>query len=203
MNTMTRPFFAAFALAITVLLSGCATSSESTTQYDLGPVDARPLPTAPALPAISLAEARVPAWLDSHRMFYRLNYANEQQARAYADSKWAMPPGQLFVQRLKSRLSQAGGVVVPASEGALNLPMLTIEADDFSQVFDRAGHSNAQIAIRASLFDGRFLRAQKMFVRQIPTDSADARGGVAALAAGSDAIIDDIAVWLATLPAKK
>lgn len=186
-----------------MLLGGCAASSETSRLYDLGPVDARPLPSAPALPPISIAEVRVPAWLDSHRMFYRLDYANEQQPRAYADSKWAMPPGQLFVQRLKSRLSQAGGVVVPASDGALNLPTLTIEADDFSQAFDRAGHSRAQIAIRASVFDGRYLRAQKMFVRQIPIDSADARGGAAALAAGSDAIIDDIAVWLAQLPAKK
>ncbi|HWT72805.1 MAG TPA: ABC-type transport auxiliary lipoprotein family protein, partial [Oxalicibacterium sp.] len=176
MKTMTRlPFTTFFAallatstLAASMLLGGCAASSESIRLYDLGPVDARPLSSAPALPAISVAEARVPAWLDSHRMFYRLNYANEQQPRAYADSKWTMPPGQLFVQRLKSRLSQAGGTVVPAADGALNLPVLTLEADDFSQVFDRAGHSSTQIAIRASLFDGRFLRAQKMFVRQIP-----------------------------------
>lgn len=198
----TQPLLAALALATGLLLSACAAKPDSSTTYDLGPLRASSS-AMPPLPAISIDEVRVPAWLDSHRMFYRLSYANEQQARIYADSKWAMPPGQLFVQRLKSRLSQAGGVVVPASDGALNLPVLYIEADDFSQVFERADRSNAHIAIRASLFDGRFLRAQKMFIRDVPADTPDARGGVAALATASDAIIDDIAAWLATLPAKK
>ncbi|HEX2604587.1 MAG TPA: ABC-type transport auxiliary lipoprotein family protein [Oxalicibacterium sp.] len=202
----TRPLLAALMLAVGLLLSACAAKPDNSSTYDLGPlraVSSAASSAAPALPAISVGEVRVPAWLDSPRMFYRLNYANDQQPRAYADSKWAMPPGQLFVQRLKSRLSQAGGVVVPASDGALNLPVLYIEADDFSQVFDRADRSSAHIAIRASLFDGRFLRAQKMFVRDIPADTSDARGGVAALATASDAIIDDIAAWLANLPPKK
>lgn len=198
---MTRTFSAALALAA-LLLAGCAAGPDATASYDLGPL--RPTQTAmPSLPAISVADPRVPVWLDSHRMFYRLNYANDQQPRAYADSRWTMPPGQLFVQRLKSRLTQAGGVVVPASDGALNLPVLYIETDDFSQIFDRAGSSNAHVAIRASLFDGRILRAQKMLVRDVPAASADARGGAAALAAASDAIIDDIGIWLANLPAKK
>jgi cholesterol transport system auxiliary component len=186
------------------LLAGCAAKPDAIGSYDLGPLRAAPAASAAApLPAISVAEVRVPAWLDSRRMFYRLDYANDQQPRTYADSRWTMPPGQLFVQRLKSRLSQAGGTVVPTSDGALNLPVLYIEADDFSQNFASAERSSAHVAIRASLFDGRFLRAQKLFVRDAPAASADARGGAAALAAASDAIIDDIAAWLANLPAKK
>jgi cholesterol transport system auxiliary component len=201
MNRMTRPVAVA-TLLIAALLGACASGPVSRSTYDLGPLR----PTANAvrpLPALSLAEARAPAWLDSQRMFYRLGYANEQEARAYANSNWSMPPAQLFVQRLKSRLSMAGGVVVPASDGALNLPTLTIETDDFSQVFDGSGHSDGHVAIRASLFDGRILRAQKMFVRDVPSDTADARGGTAALVAASDNIIDDITTWLANLPPKK
>ena len=114
-----------------------------------------------------------------------------------------MAPAQLFQLRLKSRLSQAGGVVVPASDGAVNLPVLRIDVDDFSQGFDSAGQSSANIAMRASVFDGRILRAQKMFVKQVPAASADAQGGAAALATASDAIINEMAVWLATLPPKK
>jgi cholesterol transport system auxiliary component len=204
MTNTTRTFFLALAVASGLLLNGCASSDagSSQTQYDLGPVRAQAA-TNLTLPAISIGEPKVPAWLDNQAMFYRLNYANDQQPRPYAGSKWTMPPAQLFVERLKSRLSQAGGVVVSASDGALNLPILRIEADDFSQVFDSAGQSHATIAIRASIFDGRFLREQKMFIKQVPAISTDARGGAAALAAGSDAIINEMAVWLANLPPKK
>lgn len=204
---MTKNLLTLLTLTGTLLLAGCATSeTESSTLYDLGPIPTS-TPTMGAstssLPALSVADARVPAWLDSQSMFYRLNYANDQQPRPYANSKWTMSPAQLFVERLKTRLALSGGVVVPAADGAANLPILRVEADDFSQVFDRAGSSHVRAAIRVSLFDGRFLREQKMFVKEVPASGADARGGAAALAAASDAIISDIAVWLANLPPKK
>lgn len=204
MKKITFRFFAMAALAGSVLLAGCAAGPQSTSLFDLGPPSTQGSAiTETQLPAISIAEIKAPVWLDSQMMFYRLNYANNQQPRPYASSKWTMAPAQLFLLRLKSRLSQAGGIVVPASDGAANLPVLRIEADDFSQVFDSANQSSVHIAMRASLFDGRTLRAQKMFVKQLPTASADAQGGAAALATASDAIINEMAVWLATLPSKK
>lgn len=204
MKNMTRRFFTLFALSSSLLLTACATDTQSVDLFDLGPLRTpTPLNAGAPLPAISIADIKAPVWLDSQAMFYRLNYANDLQPRPYSASKWTMAPAQLFQLRLKSRLSQAGGVVVPASDGAVNLPVLRIEADDFSQGFDSAGKSSANIAMRASIFDGRILRAQKMFVKQVPTSSADAQGGAAALAVASDAIIDEMAVWLATLPPKK
>lgn len=204
MTKISFRLFAALALTGSVLLAGCASNAPSMALYDLGPLHASATANQLApLPAISVADIQAPAWLDSPMMYYRLNYANNQQPRPYSASKWTMPPAQLFGERLKSRLSQAGGVVVPAVDGALNLPVLRIEADDFSQLFDSAGQSSAHIAMRASLFDGRTLRAQKMFVAQVPAASADAQGGAAALASASDAIINEMAVWLATLPPKK
>lgn len=204
MKNMTRRFFTLFALSSGLLLTACATDQQSAALFDLGPLRAQaPVSAGAPLPAISIADIKAPVWLDSQAMFYRLNYANDLQPRPYSASKWTMAPAQLFQLRLKSRLSQAGGVVVPASDGAVNLPVLRIEADDFSQGFDSAGKSSANIAMRASVFDGRVLRAQKMFVKQVPTSSADAQGGAAALAVASDAIIDEMAVWLATLPLKK
>lgn len=204
MKNMTHRFFTLFALSSSLLLTACATDTQSAALFDLGLLRApTPLNAGAPLPAISIADIKAPVWLDSQAMFYRLNYANDLQPRPYSASKWTMAPAQLFQLRLKSRLSQAGGVVVPASDGAVNLPVLRIEADDFSQGFDSAGKSSANIAMRASVFDGRILRAQKMFVKQVPTSSADAQGGAAALAVASDAIIDEMAVWLATLPPKK
>ena len=195
---------AVLAVSSILLLGACATDKQSAALFDLGPLRAQaPINAGAPLPAISIADIKAPVWLDSQAMFYRLNYANNLQPRPYSASKWTMPPSQLFLLRLKSHLSQAGGVVVPASDGAVNLPILRIEADDFSQGFDSAGLSSANIAMRASVFDGRILRAQKMFVKQVPAASADAQGGAAALASASDAIINEMAVWLATLPPKK
>jgi len=201
---LTHRLLITLALAGSALLVGCAGNAPALTLYDLGPLQAqKPDTAANNLPALSIAEVAAPSWLDTQMMFYRLNYANSQQPRPYAGSQWAMPPAQLLEQRLKARLSQAGGIVVPADNGAANLPILRIEVDDFSQSFDSAQHSTIHIAMRASLFDGRNLRAQKMFSRQLPTVSADAQGGAAALATASDAIINEIAVWLSTVPTKK
>ena len=191
-----------------VLIGGCATKTISYTQYDFGP-----LPTvastavnnaeATTLPALSLADVHAPVWLDTTMMMFRLAYANDLQPRPYATSRWSMPPPQLFSQRLKARISQAGGTVVSLSDGALNLPVLRIELDDFSQTFDSASHSVAQVSIRASLFNGRLLAAQKTFSRQMPTPTADAAGGARAFASVNDAVINDLMAWLARLPVKK
>ena len=186
------------------LLAGCASESPSSIAlYDLGPARTQMVTPPAQLPAISVADIQAPAWLDSQRMFYRLNYANDLQPRPYSASQWTMPPAQLFAQRLKAELARAGGVVVSASDGAINLPILHLEADDFSQTFESPGQSSAHVAIRASLFDGRVLRAQKLFVKELPAASADAQGGAAALATASDAIINEVGAWLATLPPKK
>lgn len=198
----TRRILITLVLAASALVAGCAGNAPALTLYDLGPLRAHDT-AVNNLPALSVAEVAAPSWLDTQMMFYRLNYANSQQPRPYAGSQWAMPPAQLLEQRLKARLSQAGGIVVPADNGAANLPILRIEVDDFSQSFDSAQHSTINIALRASLFDGRTLRAQKMFSRQLPAVSADAQGGAAALASASDAIINEIAVWLSTVPTKK
>lgn len=185
-------------LALVTLLAGCALPRpESATLYDLGP--ARPLDNVPALPPLSVADVTAPGWLDRPLMFYRLNYQNDQQPRTYAHSRWIMPPAQMIAQRVKTRVAQAGGVVLPASDGALNLPLLRIEADDFMQVFAAPGRSAGRVALRASLFKGRMLVAQKSFTSEAPAPDADAGGGARALAAASDAAIADMMQWLAPL----
>jgi cholesterol transport system auxiliary component len=190
------------AIACSALLAGCATKPDPTALYDFGPLRMAPATAAlPALPPVSVADVNTPAWLDSTTMFFRLNYQNDLQPRPYAHSRWAMPPTQLFAQRLKSRIAQAGGAALPASDGAMNVPVLRIEADDFIQIFDEPGQSNAQIGMRAALFHGRILVAQKAFLKHAPAPTADAAGGARALAAASDAIITDMMTWLAGVAA--
>ncbi len=185
------------------LLTGCAIGkSDSATLYDLGPLSVQPAATLPALPPISIAEARVPAWLDSPMMYFRLSYANNQQPRPYAYARWTMPPAQLLTQHLKTRIAQAGGIPLTPADGTPGVPVLRIEVDDFIQYFDTPERSLGQVALRASVFRERALLAQRSFIRQAPAPNADAAGGASALATASDAAIADLIVWLHTLPLK-
>lgn len=195
-----------YAACLLVALTGCAINQPPPTSqaFDLGP--ARLEKTAgdtPRLPALSVAHIDAPAWLDGSRMFYRLAYANEQQPRPYSGSRWITPPAQLFEQRLKTRLGQTGGMVLSASAGAMRIPVLHIEVDEFTQVFESPAQSSAHVTVRAAVIDNRILIAQQTFMKQIPASTADAPGGVRALADASDAVIADMMRWLAQLPLKR
>lgn len=191
-------------LVAALSISGCASvgKTDAATLHDLGPLRVQQTPALPALRPISIAEIRAPAWLDSNMMFYRLDYANALQPRTYAHARWTMPPAQLLMQQLKARIAQAGGVALTASDGALDVPVLRIELDDFTQNFDAPDRSVGTVSLRASAYKGRALVAQKSFTRQAPASSADASGGASALAAASNAAVADIIVWLDSLPLK-
>lgn len=200
-----KKFISAIIAGYTLLLTGCAVpgKSDPAALYDLGPLHAlQDKSSLPALPPVSIAAVQVPVWLDSNLMFYRLNYANAQQPRPYAQARWTMTPAQLLTQQLKARIAHAGGVALAASDGAVNVPILRIEADDFSQHFASPSESTGRVALRASLYRGRSLLAQRSFLHQAQSGSADAAGGAAALAAASDAAVTDIVLWLHGLPLK-
>src|ERR1700693_164866 len=205
MNKLSRvQISAAAVITAALLIGGCATKAGPYTQYDFGPLpNAAANSSGTALPAVSLGEVKAPAWLDNTMMMVRLGYATDFQPRPYATTRWPMPPAQLFSQRLKARIGQAGGTVVSVSDGATNIPVLRIEMDDFSQTFDNASHSVAQLTIRASLFNGRSLLAPQTFSRQVASPTADAAGGARAFSIANDALIDDLIGWLASLPQKK
>ena len=199
------PFLLGLLFATSVaVLPGCSVivKGEPATLYDLGPLPANPAGALPALPPISVADVEAPAWLDSSSMFYRLQYANAHQPRPYAQAHWTMAPGQLLSQRVKARIVQAGGVALASTYGAVNVPVLRIDADDFVQHFEAPGQSNARVALRASVFTGRTLLAQRTFIQQAPAPTPNAAGGVQAMAVASDAAITDMIDWLGTLPLK-
>jgi cholesterol transport system auxiliary component len=193
-----------FSLMLTSLMlllaSGCATRPAAQTLYDLGPLPAAQGVSAGAsLPPLALAEPVGPAFLDSPMMFYRLTYANDQQPRAFAESRWSMAPAQLLGQRFKARFGQAGSGMISAGDGATNVPVVRVETDDFTQVFDTPSHSVGQVRVRVAVFNGRILLAQKSFTQQRAASSADAAGGARALADASDTLITDVINWLGTL----
>lgn len=192
------------------LAAGCATRAAPVNLYDFGPLhtagEASTASTASAgkaPAALAVAAVQAPAALNSQQMHYRLAYVNDLQTRSYAGSRWSMAPAQLLEQRIKARLAQAGTVVLSGSEGANTLPTLRIEVDEMIQSFSGPNQSAAQLALRATLFDGRTLLAQKSFRRQAAAGSADAAGGAQAIASASDALIGEMMAWLADFPLKK
>lgn len=200
--TLNRPsFHLPVAIACALLLAGCgSTERASNTIFDFGPVT--PAVQAAATPkpaAIVVMDVTGPATLDTERMFYRLNYADAQQARTYATSRWSATPVSLVTQRVKARLAQSGIKVLSATDAATGVPILRIEIDDFVHAFASAGQSEGQILLRASVFQEHRLVDQRSFVRNAPAPSQDAAGGVAALAAGTDAVAADLMAWLASL----
>jgi len=185
------------------LASGCAITEPppAPSSFDLGSLEV--VTPAPALPPLAIAHIDAPSWLDSPRMFYRLAYDNVQQARPYGSSRWSAPPAQLFEQRIKTRMGASGVTVVSASAGAMRVPVLYIELDEFTQVFTGPAQSAAHVTVRVAVLDNRVLIAQKTFMKQHPAATADAPGGVRALAVASDAVIADMLTWIAQLPLKK
>ena len=150
---------------------------------------------------INIADISAPSTLDSNDMLYRLQYDNAQLLRAYAQHHWSMPPAQLFAQRLKSRITAAGGIVVGAADGIADLPILKIELDEFSQIFTNAIQSEAKIALRASIIKKNKLIAQQYFNLGTASTSADASGGAKAMQVTADRSISAILTWLLALPA--
>ena len=205
MRTTVHPRFhrIATAVALSLLLAACGSSERKpNTTFDFGsPARAAADPASrPNLPpAIVVMDATGPTALDTERMFYRLNYADAQQARTYASSRWSATPVALVTTRIKTRLSQAHMKVLSATDAANGVPVLRIEIDDFVHAFPSADRSEGRIMLRASVFTEHRLVDQRSFERSTPAASQDAAGGAAALAASTDGLADDIGGWLATL----
>lgn len=163
--------------------------------YDFGPPPALQEVAAAALPVLQVLDVQAPRGLDGNYVQYRLAYVDAQALRPYANSRWAMSPSQLLTQRMKQRLARQGPVV--GSGEAQAGWLLKTELEQFDQVFDSAGNSRAVVRLRASLIKDRRLLAQQTFSAERDADTADAPGGVRALAAASDVLLDSLALWVA------
>ncbi len=82
--------------------------------------------------------------------------------------------------------------------------MLRIEVEEFSHYFESQVQSSGLLRLRLTLLEntpaGERLLAQRALIVQRPAPSADAPGGVRALAAATDAAAEEIGRWLAQAP---
>ncbi len=187
-------------LVLVMLLAGCATPRPEAMikVYDFGPA---PVPTAAtgSLAAVALFEPQVSPALEGNAVLYRLAYADAQQLKPYALTRWSMPPAQLISQRLRQQLGEQRAVVAPGEAAApLNLRLVL---EEFSQVFDAPAQSHGLLRLRATLSQrvggSETLLAQRSFVVQQPAPTPDAPGAVRALTAASDQVIGQVTAWLA------
>lgn len=173
-----------------LMLSGCAGNARSQIDiaiYDLGPPVAA-LPGAAEANAGVALELRLPLWMDSQSMSYRMGYVDVQRLRTYSQARWAGQPALMLQQRLRQRLAIAPGGA-PCT--------LRVELDDFTQVFNSPGSSHAVVSGVALLNGkGRAVIARLPLRFEVAAASADAQGGVAALATATENMSMALSQWL-------
>lgn len=204
-------------LALALVLAGCGALPDKPTRatlYDFGPGNAAPAtaanPPVAALPTLALAEIESNSRLDGTQILYRLGYADANELRPYGQSRWSLPPAQLLRQRLRDALSERRTVLGPEESATIartegRVPdTLRISLDEFSHYFESAGSSVGLVRLRATLIRGTTggdrVLGQRTFTVRRPAPSADAPGGVKALAAATDAAVADIVQWVDQQP---
>jgi cholesterol transport system auxiliary component len=190
-------------------LAGCKSlpsKPQRQTMYDFGPVAPYAGSVSAQRPALLLPDVEVSGILETPAMLYRLGYENPHELLPYAFARWSAPPGQLLRQRLRDVLGRdrpvldnAGGAALARRAGTPP-PVLRVELEEFSQLFDAPAQSRGVLRLRCTLLEntagGERLVAQRSFDVERPAPSADAAGGVRALTAAADAAAQEIAAWL-------
>jgi cholesterol transport system auxiliary component len=190
-------------------LAGCSAlpdKPKGQVMYDFGPAPAGEAPVASNRPPLVLPEVETEGILETTALLYRLGYEDSFQLRPYALARWSAPPPQLLRQRLRDVLGRDRAVLDSAAaaslvrRGAERPPVLRVQLEEFSQLFDSPAASRGMLRLRCTLLEagggGERLVAQKGFAVERPAPSADAAGGVRALTAAVDAAALDIARWL-------
>lgn len=188
------------------LLGACAAPKGGVVpqRYDLGELASPASPTAlPAAP-VWLGDVQAPSSLDGNLMVYRLAYSDPLQSRAYAQARWSMPVPELVEQRLRQRLALRQVVLNPSDgvQGRQPGVVLRVDLEDFSQTFSAPDQAHARVRLRATLSAWRGgveqLLDQQTFESTQPCGSADAPGGVRALALASDTAFEALERWLSS-----
>lgn len=177
------------------------------TQYDFGPAPAASDSAAREhLVPLALGEVEATSALDTSSLLYRLAYADPNRLQPYALARWSAPVPQLIQQRLRERLGHDRVVLdltdtaTLARTGGKMPRILRLRLEEFSQSFETPARSWGVVRLRATLTDntpaGETILAQRLVAVQRAAPTADAPGGVRALAAATDAAADELAHWV-------
>lgn len=169
--------------------------------YDLTVSSVADAPSSSLATALLVRDPVGAPWMDGQGMHYRLAYQEPARVRRYAGSRWAMSPLRLFGARLRDRLAAASvkGVLAEGDGGEAD-HTIAVEVETFEQVFDSPSTSRGVVRVRASLFGkpARRLLGQRTFEVAAPAPTADAAGGVRALARAGDEVVGQMIDWIRT-----
>ena len=168
-------------LVLTLALGGCggAAAPEPRT-FDLG------LDAPAAIPAVRIGAVRAVAPFDEGDMQYRLAYRSASEIAPYAGSRWAAAPADLFRKQLQRAASAGEGKCI-----------ISVELQEFSQIFSSATESAARVELRALLSPGAH---PKQFAVTENSAGLDAASGAAALARAANRAVAEIGAWVAAQP---
>jgi cholesterol transport system auxiliary component len=190
--------------ACALILGGCvhSTKAQFTRHYALGATSAASAGEANATGAngkiLEVAQISVPEWLSGTAMYYRLDYRNDNQLAAYAQSDWIAPPAAMLEPILRHRLAGGGWrAVIGPRDPATADASLQLRLDDFSQAFAVPGDSKGVLDATATLVDSHSdgVIAQKHFHIEVAAATPDAQGGAKALAEASRKFAAQLQGW--------
>lgn len=190
---MKRSFL--LALVLTAFLAACAGGARQAADdavYDFGLPPPSPA-AGKAWPQFGL-EVTAPTWGESPYVDYRLLYEEPLKRRSYANSRWAGAPNRLLARYLRQQLGMS------ASDGVVGHCRLSLDLLEFSQHFSSATASSGVLQASAQLLDpAQKLIAVQAFHVDVPAPSANAAGGVKALAAAGTALGQRVSEWLLSI----
>ena len=132
-----------------------------------------------------LGAVRAIAPFDTADMQYRLVYRNAVEIAAFASSRWAATPADMFRKQLLRAAGDGTGKCT-----------LDVEIQEFSQVFAAKEASDARIDLRASVRGGA---ARSVNIVEANA-GADAASGAAAVARAANRAIGELGAWIAAQP---
>lgn len=180
-----------------LVLAGCGVGQSGPVmkQLDLGalPTDATTQNPAPN-PRLAVA---VPSGLSiglvqTTAVVWRLGANGAPQT--YASFKWVAPPATMLRQRLIDRLSRQGPVL--QSGFGDKTPVLSINLQQFEQVFQSNGQSEAVVTLQVVLTRGLTILGSDVLYERVPAQSADAEAGAQALGVASNLVANRVATWV-------
>lgn len=168
------------------LVAGCGTGRNDglPRSYDFG-IEA----PAAQLPAVRIGQVRAVAPFDSVEMHYRLAFRNPAELLAFAQSRWAATPGELYRKRL-----------LRAAASSASRCILEVELHEATQVFGARDASEALLELRARVADVSGQLGERMFRIVQPGAGEGAPEGAAAMAKAADRSIGELAAWIGSLP---
>jgi cholesterol transport system auxiliary component len=192
-------------LAASTALTGClnlgdASKAPAVVYYVLN--DAVPAAPATPLPATAptlvVLDTSASGFYDTDQLIFSRSADTRGQ---YQFARWTERPGKRFADLMRARLDRQGIWHVSAGGGYVRSDMLldTELVEFYHDATSEPGQ--VRLVLRAELLDmkQRKLLGRRVFEQQVPLTSYDAASAAQASSLAVSRVLDELAIWLATL----